>query len=35
MSLKNQKNLRKCCENLQRQMPELQFLKKADFSRVL
>ena len=28
MSLKNLKTLRKCEENLQSQMPELQFLKK-------
>ena len=32
MSLKNPKTLRKCSENLQPQMPEVQFLKNADFT---
>ena len=31
MSLKNQKTLRKCLENLQPQMPQLQFLKTLIF----
>ena len=35
MNLKNPKNLRKCLENLQPQMPELQFLKSLIFSRAL
>ena len=35
MSLKNTKTLRKCQENLQPQMPELQFLKTLIFPRAL
>ena len=35
MSLKNPKNLRKCEENLQPQIPELQFLKTLIFLRAL
>ena len=35
MSLKNPKPLRKCYENLQPQMPELQFLKTLVFPRPL
>ena len=31
MSLKKPKTLRKCSENLQHQMPELQFFKKRSF----
>ena len=35
MSLKNPKALRKCRENLQPQMPELQFLKTLIFPSAL
>ena len=35
MSLKNQKTLRRCWENLQPHIPELQFLKTLIFPRVL
>ena len=35
MSLKNSKTLRKCEENLQPQIPELQFLKTLIFRRAL
>ena len=35
MSLKNPKTLRKCSENLQPQMPGLQFLKRPIFPRAL
>ena len=35
MKLKNPETLRKCWENLQPQMPELQFLKALIFPRVL
>ena len=35
MSLENPKTLRKCLENLQPQMPELQFLKTLIFARAL
>ena len=35
MSLKNPNILRKCLENLQPQMPELEVLKKLLFPRVL
>ena len=35
MSFKNLKPLRKCPENLQPRMPELQFLKTETFPRVL
>ena len=35
MSLKNPKTLRKCKENLQPQMPELQFLKMLIFPSAL
>ena len=35
MSLKNPKTLRKCYENLQPQVPELQFLKMLIVPRVL
>ena len=35
MSLKNPKTLRKCQENSQPQMPELQFLKTLDFPGAL
>ena len=35
MSLKNSKTLRKCEENLQRQIPELQFLKTLIFPSAL
>ena len=35
MSLKNSKTLGKCSENLQPQMPELQFLKMLIFPRAL
>ena len=35
MSLKKPKTLRKCLENLQPQLPELQFLKTLIFARIL
>ena len=35
MSLENLKTLRKCLENLQPQIPELQFLKTLIFARAL
>ena len=35
MSLKNPKTLRKCYENFQPQMPDLQFLKTLIFARAL
>ena len=35
MSLKNPKTVRKCSENLQPQMPEVQFLKALIFPRAL
>ena len=35
MSLKNAKTLRNCYENLQPQMPELQFLKTLIFPKAL
>ena len=35
MSLKNPKTLRKYYENLQSQMPEMQFFKKLIFCRTL
>ena len=35
MSLKNPKTLSKCLENLQPQMPELQFLKTLNFPSAL
>ena len=35
MSLKNPKTLKKCYQNLQPQMPDLQFLKTPIFARAL